>query len=135
GGRGAGARRRTDGPDGRRLRGESSSASAADPGRGPDADPDGDAMSAPVRPVTELPRTVPVGLARRTLSAVQRVRTAFVFGVVLLLFGALLARLVKLQLIGAAQFREMVAGQQSIERVQPLRGSMLDRQNRPLAIS
>jgi hypothetical protein len=49
--------------------------------------------------VTELPRTVPVGLARTTLRTVQRGRT-IVFGLVLVLFAALLVRLGKVQLLG-----------------------------------
>lgn len=92
-------------------------------------------MSQPARPVTELPRSVPVGLARTTLRAVQRVRTSVVFGLVLLLFAALLARLVKLQLLGGPAFRGMVSLQGSDDRVAPLRGAILDRESRSLALS
>jgi cell division protein FtsI/penicillin-binding protein 2 len=92
-------------------------------------------VSQPARPVTELPRSVPVGLARTTLRAVQRVRTSVVFGLVLLLFAALMARLVKLQLLGGPAFRGMVSRQGSDDRVVPLRGAVLDRESRPLALS
>src|SRR5262245_2428546 len=92
-------------------------------------------MSAPARPVTELPRTVPVGLARRTLRAVQRVRTTIVFGILLVLFGALLARLGKLQLLGGSAFREEVAAQQSFSRVLAMRGPIVDSKGRALAMS
>src|SRR5262245_44915258 len=92
-------------------------------------------MSAPARPVTELPRTVPVGLARRTLRAVQRVRTTIVFGILLVLFGVILARLGKLQLIGGAAYREEVEGQKSFQRTAPLRAALVDSKGRALAIS
>lgn len=93
-------------------------------------------MTAPAaRPVTELPRTVPVGLARRTLRAVQRFRTTFVFGVVLVLFGALLVRLGRLQLFSGADYRELVARQRSVDDVKPLRGAIVDRAGRVLALS
>ncbi|MBL9085753.1 MAG: penicillin-binding protein 2 [Planctomycetia bacterium] len=92
-------------------------------------------MSTPVRPVTELPRTVPVGLARTTLRTVQRGRTTVVFGLVLLLFAALLVRLGKVQLLGGAGYRGMVDKQQSIVSVAPLRGAILDRVGRALALS
>ena len=92
-------------------------------------------MSTPVRPVTELPRTVPVGLARTTLRAVQRTRTTIVFGLVLVLFVALLVRLGKVQLVGGAGYRGMVDNQRSIVNVTPLRGAILDRVGRVLALS
>lgn len=92
-------------------------------------------MSTPVRPVTELPRTVPVGLARTTLRTVQRGRTTVVFGLVLLLFAALLVRLGKVQLLGGAGYRGMVDKQQSVVSVAPLRGAILDRVGRALALS
>lgn len=92
-------------------------------------------MSTPARPVTSLPRTVPVGLARTTLRTVQRGRTAFVFGIVLVLFLALLVRLGKVQLLGGAGYRGMVDDQSSVVRVQPLRGAILDRTGRVLAMS
>ena len=92
-------------------------------------------MSTPVRPVTELPRTVPVGLARTTLRTVQRGRTTVVFGLVLVLFAALLVRLGKVQLLGGAGYRGMVDNQQSVVKVTPLRGAILDRVGRVLALS
>jgi|GEM_PF-1256078 len=92
-------------------------------------------MSAPARPVTQLPRTVPVGLARTTLSRVQRLRSTIVFGLVLALFVALLVRLGKVQLLGGAGYRGMVAKQRSVVNVAPLRGAILDRVGRVLAMS
>jgi cell division protein FtsI/penicillin-binding protein 2 len=92
-------------------------------------------VSAPVRPVTELPRTVPVGVARRTLRTVQRVRSHVIFGALLVVLGALLARLAHLQLLSGERFRDTVEGQQRTLSIQPLRGAIVDRQGRPLAIS
>lgn len=92
-------------------------------------------MTFPARPVTELPRTVPVGLARKTLRSVQRVRSHFVFGMLLLLFVALLARLAKVQLFGGTAYRGLVAGQYNVDRVTPLRGAVLDREGRVFALS
>ena len=92
-------------------------------------------MSAPARPVTELPRHVPVGLARRTLRVVQRARAHVVFGALLVVFAALLARLAHLQLFSADRWRDTVAAQGRTMSIQPLRGAIVDRQGRPLAIS
>lgn len=92
-------------------------------------------MTLPARPVTELPRTVPIGLARKTLRSVQRVRSHFVFGMLLLLFVALLARLAKVQLFGGTAYRGLVAEQYNVDRVTPLRGAVLDREGRVLALS
>ncbi len=92
-------------------------------------------MSAPVRPVTELPRSVPVGTARRTMRMVQRIRLHVIFGVLLLAFGALVGRLVHVQLIHGATWRAQVADQGRWVQVRPLRGAILDRQGRPMAYS
>lgn len=92
-------------------------------------------MSAQARPVTELPRTVPVGAARRTMRTVQRIRLHVIFGLLLLAFGALVGRLVKVQLVEGGTWRALVAGQGRWEHVKPLRGAILDRQGRPLAYS
>ena len=92
-------------------------------------------MNAPARPVTELPRTVPVGLARRTMRTVQRLRSSFVFGALLLLFVGLLLRCVQVQLIGGAAYRGLVADQSRSVSIAPLRGAILDRNGRALALS
>lgn len=92
-------------------------------------------MSSPVRPVTELPRSVPVGTARRTMRMVQRIRLHVVFGALLLAFGALVGRLVYVQLFHGNEWRALVAGQGGWVQVKPLRGAILDRQGRPLAYS
>ncbi len=85
-------------------------------------------MSAPARPVTELPRTIPVGVARRTMHTVQRVRLHVVFGILLLAFGALVGRLVHVQLVRGDTWRALVAEQGKWVQVKPLRGAILDRQ-------
>jgi cell division protein FtsI/penicillin-binding protein 2 len=85
--------------------------------------------------VTELPRHVPVGVARKTLHAVQRFRVQFVFGAVLVLFAALLAKVAHMQLVRGGEFRAMAARQDVSWRVKPVRGAILDRQGRGLAVS
>jgi len=92
-------------------------------------------MSAPARPVTELPRTVPIGTARRTMQAVQRIRLHVIFGLVLLAFVGLIGRLVHVQLVHGDTWREQVESQSGWVKVRPVRGAILDRQGRPLAYS
>jgi cell division protein FtsI/penicillin-binding protein 2 len=92
-------------------------------------------MSTPVRPVTELPRSVPVGTARRTMRTVQRIRLHFVFGVLLLAFGALLGRLAFVQLVHGDEWRAKVLSQGGWVNVKPVRGGILDRQGRVFAYS
>ncbi len=92
-------------------------------------------MTAPARPVTELPRTIPVGLARRTMRTVQRVRSNLFFGALLVLFVAIIARLVQVQIVHGAEWRGFVADQQRPDRVRALRGPIVDCNGRALAIS
>jgi cell division protein FtsI/penicillin-binding protein 2 len=89
----------------------------------------------PRRAVTSVPRAVAPGQLRRTLVAVRRFRTNFLFGTVLLLFVLLLGRLGKLQLVDAAQFQaEAAAKHASAYRFQPRRGRILDRNAQALAV-
>lgn len=92
-------------------------------------------MTAPARPVTELPRTIPVGLARRTMRTIQRVRSNLFFGALLVLFVGIVARLVQVQIVNGAEWRGFVADQQRPDRVRALRGPIVDRNGRALAIS
>ncbi len=93
-------------------------------------------MSAPARPVTELPRSVPVGVARRTLRAIRRFRTSFIFGALLVLFVGLVARLVSLQIVHGDDYRQAVARRQTGTATdRPIRGTIYDRHGRPLAVS
>ncbi len=92
-------------------------------------------MTAPARPVTELPRSIPVGLARRTMRTVQRVRSNLFFGALLVLFLGILGRLVQVQIVNGAEWRGFVADQQRPDRVRALRGPIVDRNGRALAIS
>ncbi len=92
-------------------------------------------MTAPARPVTELPRTIPVGLARRTMRTVQRVRSNLFFGALLVLFLGIVGRLVHVQIVHGAEWRGFVADQQRPDRVRALRGPIVDRNGRALAIS
>jgi UDP-N-acetylmuramoyl-L-alanyl-D-glutamate--2,6-diaminopimelate ligase len=88
------------------------------------------------RPVTEVPRTVPPGVARRTLAVVRRFRTNFVFGALLVLFGGLLFRCVVLQVAHGAEYRERAAREQmrSLQK-RSVRGAIRDRHGRALAQS
>jgi len=92
-------------------------------------------MTAPARPVTELPRSIPVGLARRTMRTVQRVRSNLFFGALLVLFLGIVGRLVHVQIVHGAEWRGFVADQQRPDRVRALRGPIVDRNGRALAIS
>lgn len=86
------------------------------------------------RVVTSPPRTVPPGQMRQVLLRVRRFRLDFLFGSLLLLFVLLLARLGKLQLVDAAQFRAEADRKHSgAYRFQPRRGRILDRNGRVLA--
>jgi cell division protein FtsI (penicillin-binding protein 3) len=78
---------------------------------------------------------VPVGLARKTLHAVQRFRVQFVFGAVLVLFAALLAKVGHMQLVKGPEYRAMAAKQDVAWKVRAVRGAVLDRQSRGLAVS
>jgi cell division protein FtsI/penicillin-binding protein 2 len=88
------------------------------------------------RPVTEVPRSVPPGVARRALDAVRRFRTNFVFGALLVLLGGLLVRCGVLQLAHGAEYRERAASQQMRSvRSRAVRGAIRDRHGRALAQS
>jgi len=88
------------------------------------------------RPVTALPRTVPVGQLRRNLEAVQRFRLGVVFGAILILFAGLLARLGKLQLVDASAWSAKAALRHDREHTfHGLRGRVLDRHGRTLVTS
>lgn len=80
-----------------------------------------------------VPQTA-TGQMRRTLLAVRRFRMNFLFGTLLLLFGLLLGRLGKLQLVDAAQFRaEAALKHDSAWTFTPRRGRLLDRHGVVLA--
>ena len=64
------------------------------------------------RPVTELPRNLPVGAERKTAAAVRRLRANFVFGALLVLFAGLVGRLLTLQAVEGAYFRGLVSNQE-----------------------
>ena len=88
------------------------------------------------RPRTRLPRSVPVGQARRNLVAVQRFRLDFVFCVLLVIFIALIGRLGKLQLVDAATHRSKATeAQQGRGVFRGLRGRILDARGRTLVTS
>ena len=89
----------------------------------------------PARPVTEPPRNVPVGLARKTAAAVRRLRANFVFGAILVLFGALVGKCLKLQVVDGAVFRDVVRGQTTRLPGTQLRGAITDVHGRTLAVS
>jgi cell division protein FtsI (penicillin-binding protein 3) len=86
--------------------------------------------------VTRLPRTVPVGQARRTLEAVRTFRANFIFGVLLLLFGGLLARFAHLQLVRGDDYRAQAEARQGARvTVTGVRGRIADVHGRLLATS
>lgn len=86
--------------------------------------------------VTRLPRTVPVGQARRTLEAVRTFRANFVFGVLLLLLGGLLARFAHLQLVQGGTYRAMAETRQGARvTLLGVRGRIADARGRLLATS
>ena len=83
---------------------------------------------------TRVPRTVPPGQLRRTLEAIRRFRTHFVFGTLLLFFILLLGRLVKLQFIEGAHYQDLANRRHSgTWRVTPTRGRIVDRNGWPMA--
>lgn len=83
-----------------------------------------------------LPRSVPVGQVRQTLMKVRRFRLDFLFGMLLLLFAALIGRLAKLQLVDGAQWKAEAARQQhGSVRLRATRGRILDRNGVTLATS
>lgn len=88
------------------------------------------------RPRTRPPRTVPPGQLRRTLEAIRRLRTTFVFGTLMILFLVLLGRLAKLQLFDGDHYRELARTRhQGRVSFQAERGRILDRFGRVLAQS
>jgi cell division protein FtsI/penicillin-binding protein 2 len=93
-------------------------------------------MTRRARPVTAVPRTVPVGQMRRNLEDVQRFRLSFAFGAVLVLFLGLLGRLAKLQLVDAATYGA-AASRRTDRQVefQGQRGRILDAHGRTLVTS
>jgi cell division protein FtsI/penicillin-binding protein 2 len=89
---------------------------------------------APARPVTEVPRSVPVGVARRTAESVRRLRSNFVFLTLVALFAGLLGRLAWLQVVNGPAYRALAAGGSRVD-LAPTRGDVTDRHGRPLAFS
>ncbi len=88
------------------------------------------------RAVTHVPRTVPPWQLRRTLEAVRRFRTNFVFGTLLVLFALLLGRLAKLQIVEGDGYRQQADRRHTSNfEFQARRGSILDRGGWPLANS
>ncbi|MDJ0975833.1 MAG: penicillin-binding transpeptidase domain-containing protein, partial [Planctomycetota bacterium] len=85
---------------------------------------------------TRVPRTVPPGQLRRTLEAIRRLRTNFVFGTLMVLFLVLMGRLAKLQIVDADHYRAM-ADRRHLARYEfaAQRGRILDRFGRVLAQS
>ena len=92
-------------------------------------------LPSPSRPVTEPQRTVPVGLARKTAAAVRRLRANFVFGALLVLFGALVGKCLKLQVVDGAVYRDIVRAQTTRLPGTLLRGAITDVHGRVLAVS
>ena len=77
---------------------------------------------------TCLPRNVPIGTYRRTLQAVRRFRLNLLFGLLLVLFGAMLGRLLQLQVLEASSYREQARARQRATFAFPAgRGRLLDR--------
>lgn len=88
------------------------------------------------RPITAMPRTVPVGQLRRNMEAVQRFRLNIVFGVLLLLFAGLLARLGKLQIVDAAAWTAQAARRHHQQYTfRGLKGRVVDAHGRTLVTS
>ena len=87
------------------------------------------------RPVTELPRNLPIGAARKTAAAVRRLRANFVFGALLVLFAGLVGRLLTLQAVEGSYYRGLVAKQERKVAIGALRGAVTDRHDRVLAHS
>jgi cell division protein FtsI/penicillin-binding protein 2 len=66
---------------------------------------------------------------------VRRLRANFVFGALLVLFGLVVGRLLKLQVVDAAEYRGLVSRQGRALTERPQRGDVLDRHGRVLAHS
>jgi cell division protein FtsI (penicillin-binding protein 3) len=88
------------------------------------------------RPATTCPRSVPAGSLRRSLEAVQRFRLDFAFGALLVLFGGLLGRLAKIQVLDGPSYRAQAQDRQERRLAfRGLRGRILDAHGRPLVTS
>ena len=88
------------------------------------------------RPVTALPRHMPVGQLRRNLEAVQRFRLNVVFGALLILFVGLLGRLGKLQVVDAAAWSAEASQRHDRHHTfRGLKGRIHDRHGRTLVTS
>lgn len=86
------------------------------------------------RPTLHPPRSVPVGQVRQALMRVRRFRLDFLFGLLLLLFAALIGRLAKLQLVDGPAWKAEAARQQfGSVRLRGTRGRLLDRHGHVLA--
>mgnify|MGYP001817066909 CR=1 FL=1 len=85
---------------------------------------------------TRVPRTVPPGQLRRTLEAIRRFRTNFVFGTLIVLFAVMLGRLGKLQLVEGERYRaEADKRHQKFVDFKRMRGRIVDRFGWPVATS